>query len=168
MLIQRPMFNNWQITLIIETGDTALKLTTALEWVETRRSLIHFPIYLTTKPLNVPLEVDMANHVFIRYRLDETQKQDCLVWSDNESEELTTLIAETVADGNKLSLAFDGENGMYLATLSNNRPGSKNRQKSITSRAPTLIQAISVALFKEFVIFQRGEWQNHSAVDDWG
>ena len=110
----------------------------------------------------------MAQHTFIRYRLTDDEKESCSVWSKNEREELNDLIAEVVADGNKLSLGFDRENGMYLATLSNNQPGSNNRQKSITSRAPDLMQAVSVALYKEYVVFERGEWVNHSAHDDWG
>lgn len=168
MLLQHLMFPPHTPALLLQPFESSDAMGELVHWytpyVAAQWPEVQF--YLTYDAMRKG--TTMAEHLFIRYKLDEDEKTQFEGWAENEAEESINLVAEIVADSNKFSIGFDAQNGQYLATISNSKPGNANRGKSVTSRSPELKQAILVACYKHLVIFHEGVWDNRSSTDDWG
>lgn len=77
-------------------------------------------------------------------------------------------LGEIIAMDYKLSLSHEDRSGAVMASLSCYNPKEPNYKYTLVSRAPTVLDAIAVTVFKHLELAQ-GKWQEPDAdVDMWG
>jgi hypothetical protein len=92
---------------------------------------------------------------FINCRLDDQQKAGFESWSlETQDEQLDWLEALTT-EGMKVSFAFDAEHDAFIVSLTGRLIEGRNFRCVTSSRGETLMRAVSVALFKHFVVLEQ-------------
>ncbi len=168
MFIQHSLFPPITPAILLQEPESAEALGGLVTWYSPRLATVFPLVHVYTTYETMRKGTPVTEHMFIRYKLDEAEKEQFTGWSEMEKDEAINLVAQVVAAGNKFSIGFDAANGQFLATVSNSKPGDVNQRKSVTSRAPELAQAILVSCFKHLVIFGEIPWDNRSVTDDWG
>ena len=108
---------------------------------------------------------------FINIRLDEEQKSSFHAWFADNATTVAGYVDDVLAEGMKVSLAYDRENQCYIATFTGALVGNSNERYVATSRAGTLNECLGLAVWKHFYIAD-GDYGNFrpktSTMMSWG
>lgn len=108
---------------------------------------------------------------FINIRLDDEQKSSFLAWFEDNSSTVSGYVDDVLAEGMKVSLAYDRENQCYIATFTGALVSGSNERYVATSRAGTLNECLGLAVWKHFYLAD-GDYGNfkpkNSTMMSWG
>ena len=105
---------------------------------------------------------------FCNIVLTPEAKQDYLLWEQSEGIDSDELLAVLVGTGFKMSLSYNDDKKVFNCSVTCKDDQNQNADKCVTSRGATLHQAMTVALYKHFVLLDDADWAEYSAEDDWG
>lgn len=94
---------------------------------------------------------------FLNARLDDDLKARFAAWFDDNGGKVWQLLDDAVSEGLKYSLAYDGENEAYIATLTGRLCLSLEQRWAASARAGTWEEATALVLWKHFVLAE-GNW----------
>lgn len=105
---------------------------------------------------------------FIDLKLDKSDQADFRKYASTGDGELSLELAQTIADGNKLSVAWDDNNQTYIASFTCKDEDSVNYNCCISSRSQEWFEAILLGCYKINKLCYNKPWKDVSASDDWG
>lgn len=113
------------------------------------------PSAVSTRPLNQPyyLPSDAAWGGFINIRLDDNQKAEFLSWHEKNYEVINALFIDMLGSGLKATLSFDAEHDCFICAIQGALVAEAGSDRFVsTSRASTLIEVISLTVWKHTVL----------------
>lgn len=96
---------------------------------------------------------------FINVKLDEEQREQFIAWLESTPSEGWRMLEDLTGDGMKCSVAYDAANECFTCSLTGRLVSNSNERYCITSRAGTLFDVVSLAVWK-FVILLEGTCDN--------
>lgn len=104
----------------------------------------------------------------VSVRFDRRDKDDYKGFVDNNPEWVLEQAHDLVAEDNKITLSWDSRSDCFMASISCYNDKSPNYKHTMISRAPTLVDALGVALYKHVIIAERDWGVEASEGDVWG
>lgn len=98
---------------------------------------------------------------FVDVKLTSEQDEAFDSW-DLEDEDVLLLLGSTVAEGYKFTLAYNGSNDNFSASLTGGLPTGENAGYTLSAFAETWYEAIKYLMFKHSVVCD-GDWRNSPA-----
>lgn len=96
---------------------------------------------------------------FINIRLDDEQKSSFHAWFEDNASAVARDVDDILAEGMKVSLAYDRENQCYIASFTGALVGGSNERYVATSRAGTLNECLGLAVWKHHAL-ANGDYGN--------
>jgi hypothetical protein len=106
---------------------------------------------------------------FVNLKLTEEDRGTFTAWAEANNGDVLTYLEQLIGAGYKLSLNEDEENHCFIAAITGGQDNRDNRNKCMISRAPDLLDALQLALYKHFVLCNGGNWGDSEKQDmTWG
>lgn len=104
---------------------------------------------------------------FIRCELDGTLRSRFDEWSKTFGlDEVMSGLTGGIAEGFKLSIGYDFQNGVFVASMAGNDPDQPQFFGwTLTARASTWERAAEALYYKHFIIMEE-DWRDHMALRD--
>jgi len=93
---------------------------------------------------------------FIKYRLTE-KELDAARDARPQDAELVGIVQQLTAEGYKFSASYDSYGGGIQVFITPTSPDSPNAGFTLSARAPDLLSAVGVLLYKHYTLFSQ-EW----------
>jgi hypothetical protein len=103
-------------------------------------------------------EVDWGG--FINVPIDDATKEVYASWLEAEGQYYWMMLSDTLAEGMKYSLAWDAENGCFIASFTGCAVSVSASRFCMTARSDSLEDATSLLVFKHYVMAQ-GDWGSY-------
>lgn len=120
-------------------------------------------VYMAKKPQKRFTEIE-----FVNYRLEGKEKAAFKVWYQKNSEQLVTLIINTIASGYKNSCSFSRETETWTSALTCQEEGNPNHNQCLTSRAGDYWEAQALNIYKHLELSEGGIWAFEKSDMNWG
>jgi len=95
---------------------------------------------------------------FCNVRMSEEDKRDFATWWTDEEDMIDAYLGQVLIEGMKYSLAYDHQNGCFIATFTGTAYGTTNFVCSLSARAGSQQEATALLLYKHGVR-AKGDWQ---------
>jgi hypothetical protein len=108
---------------------------------------------------------------YIDVRLTNEDKLQFEAWYEANQSEWFGFLIDTLADGLKLGMMWDGGNSCYVATLNGRGVKTINKRFTLTARAGKFYEALALLCFKHYVMLEMdwGNWKPaNKRQQDWG
>lgn len=109
-----------------------------------------------------------GNITFVKYELSGEEKKQFVEWTRKTSNQVDDLVQTLLTDGNKLTFSFNAQTDSYIVSVTGRDEGSINFERCFTSHGKTYFIALTVALFKYHVVWERGTWEDRDNDEDFG
>lgn len=108
---------------------------------------------------------------FINIKFDDDQKNDFKDWFNAWPDEVSRIVDEFLAEGGKLSYAYDRANQCYIVTFTGKLVSSHEDRYAASSRSGTLQEALAIMAYKHAYIAE-GDYGNYRPatgyMENWG
>jgi len=89
---------------------------------------------------------------FINVAVSETEKEDFLSWRVENTQHVSGMMDDLLAEGMKYGCAYDKENECYIVTLTGCLIAKSNMRACVTTRAGTWAECDALAVWKHYVL----------------
>lgn len=110
----------------------------------------------------------MPTITFMRYELSSEDKKKFAEFQKKPPMSFDDMIVDLTQNGHKLTISFNETSDSFIVSVTGSRDECVNQGKCYTSHAKDYILAMWVALFKNFVVWKNGVWEDVEDGEDFG
>jgi len=132
-------------------------------------------LYLTTLRQGTSVTVartkkanNWGNMTFVDFRLNLSDHAAYEDWYTQNSKKLDGMVDDLLADGYKLSISPDFDNQCTIVTIISKDPKSVNGEACFTTRSELWLDALSLALYKHYIVAEDTVWPTDKGNRSWG
>lgn len=97
---------------------------------------------------------------FLNVRLDEDEHEAFNVWWGASADHIGEMTEDVIAEGAKLSVAYDSENESWVTTLTGRLCRGLNGRCAASARAGTMNEALALLMYKHYMM-ARKDWGSY-------
>lgn len=105
---------------------------------------------------------------FVTIRLNGKHKDGFREYMQRPPEEIALDVASFMSSGHKTSITWDDNNACWIVSSTCKDDSSKNLDHCISSRSQEWYEALSMNVYKNNVICNKGAWIDQQEENDWG
>lgn len=137
-----------------------------------RAKAIERPLYMRTRVRwltwlgmtgqpNKPISLsptEEASLDFIDYQLSAEEKDACEAWKESLGGDFLNCPDDVVQAGYRITFTFDDKNNCIVVTVIGRATDCPNYNKAMTTRHSNIQKALTMAMYKQIVVFDYQSW----------
>lgn len=111
---------------------------------------------------------DWVTYDFVTMTLNEAQKEQFREWYKSAGTSAFDELEALIPSGYKISVAYDGSNNCFIATLTCKEPTDPNYGYCLSSRGPDIWTSLALCVFKTIELCTDCDWPKEARSNDFG